>query len=174
MQNSEQISFLIREILESFFDEERIPNTEADKLVDKKQNFIGSHVFGEDLGELHKMYVAYSYGEQHPIYVWIDKKEFKELRSNETKYLPATDDQNKKEIKKRRGTWFYNERPYYVKNKKGQLKPNKWTYKHLKDLKPNNKTQARDTSYLMHLINDFKEKYKIKSNTHANLKPGEK
>ncbi len=50
-------------------EEERIANTEAHKDVDALRNFIGSHIYGEDLGDLGKMYVAYSYGEQFPVYL---------------------------------------------------------------------------------------------------------
>jgi len=75
-----KLRIIIREMLESslgeyyldeeFLDEERITNKEAGSKVDKKENFVGSHTYGEDLGELGKLYVAYSYGEQHPLYVW--------------------------------------------------------------------------------------------------------
>ena len=50
-------------------DEERIANSKAKKEVDDLENFIGSHIYGEDLGGLGKMYVAYSYGEQFPVYI---------------------------------------------------------------------------------------------------------
>ena len=50
-------------------DEERIANSKAKKEVDNLENFIGSHIYGEDLGGLGKMYVAYSYGEQFPVYI---------------------------------------------------------------------------------------------------------
>ena len=54
------------------------------------------------------------------------------------------------------------------------MKPNKWTKKHLQALKPNEKLQARDTLYLKRLISDFKKKYGVGDNTHADLEPGEK
>jgi len=50
-------------------EEERIANTEASEDVNELRNFIGSHIYGEDLGDLEKMYVAYSYGEQFPAYL---------------------------------------------------------------------------------------------------------
>ena len=55
---------------EDFLEEERISNKEASEFVNNKENFIGSHTYGEDLGDLGKMYVAYSYGEQHPLYLY--------------------------------------------------------------------------------------------------------
>jgi hypothetical protein len=62
---------IIREMLdEEFLDEERISNKEAADKVNNRENFVGSHTYGEDLGDLGKIYVAYSYGEQHPLYVW--------------------------------------------------------------------------------------------------------
>jgi len=54
---------------EDNLEEERIANTEASKDVNELRNFIGSHIYGEDLGDLGKMYVAYSYGEQFPAYL---------------------------------------------------------------------------------------------------------
>jgi len=173
---------IIKESIASLFDEERIPNPEASEFVDDRENFLGSHTYGEDIGDLGKMYVAYSYGEQHPLYVWIDKDEFKSLRPHETKnYINEADDDGKVHLhnqdkisKKNDGVWFYNEKPYYVKDKDGKMKANKWTDKHLKDLRPNEKSQARETTYLQNLISDFKNKYKLGRNAHTSLEPGEK
>lgn len=55
-------------------EEERITNPESKEFVKNRENFIGSHIYGEDLGGLGKMYVAYSYGEQFPAYVWHNDK----------------------------------------------------------------------------------------------------
>jgi hypothetical protein len=193
MEIEKQIRLLIREIVGKHVEEERIPNPEAGEYVDRKENFLGSHAYGENIGDLNKMYVAYSYGEQHPLFVWVDKEEFKDLRPHEAKNLTEGGDDEKKhthlysneiahekigdkevDLGYKKGPWFYNEKPYYVRDKKGRLIPNKWTYKHLKDLKPNEKTQARDTTYLQKLIGDFKKKYHIGDNSHTNLHPGEK
>lgn len=59
---------------EELYQEERISNKDAANEVDAKINFVGSHTYGEDLGGLGLMYVAYSYGEQHPLYVWDGKR----------------------------------------------------------------------------------------------------
>ena len=75
---SHKLRKLIREMVEKQFsqideevlDEERISNVDAAEKVKNKENFIGSHTYGEDLGGLDRMYVAYSYGEQHPLYVF--------------------------------------------------------------------------------------------------------
>lgn len=83
MQNNDSaINYIrtkIRKILEESkfleeeeLDEERISNPEAADKVKNKENFVGSHTYGEDLGNLGKMYVAYSYGEQHPLYMWFN------------------------------------------------------------------------------------------------------
>lgn len=71
---------IIRESIASLIDEERleeerITNKEAADYVNRTENFIGSHTYGEDLGGLGKMYVAYSYGEQHPLYLYDAKTE---------------------------------------------------------------------------------------------------
>lgn len=60
--------------LEGDLEEERLTNPETKKMVKKRQNFIGSHIYGEDLGGLGQMYVAYSYGEQFPVYLWYKDK----------------------------------------------------------------------------------------------------
>jgi len=60
------IKALINEVL----DEERITNKAASEEVKSRKNFVGSHTYGEDIGDLGLMYVAYSYGEQHPLYMW--------------------------------------------------------------------------------------------------------
>jgi len=59
---------------EDDLEEERITNPESKEFVKKRENFIGSHIYGEDLGGLGKMYVAYSYGEQFPAYLWFKDK----------------------------------------------------------------------------------------------------
>lgn len=183
MKRKIAIRNIIRENINSLFGEERIPNPEASELVNDKENFLGSHTYGEDIGGLGKMYVAYSYGEQHPLYVWIDKNEFKKLRSHEIKNsineIVTDDDKvhlhNQDKVKKKDdGIWLYNEKPYYIKDNEGKVKANKWTEKHLKDLRPNEKSQARETTYLQRLIQDFKKKYKVGRNVHTNLNPGEK
>jgi hypothetical protein len=125
---------------EDMLDEERITNKQAAEHVEKRENFVGSHTYGEDLGGLGAMYVAYSYGEQHPLYVW-------------------TDD-----------TWYYNYDDYI--NPDGSV--NKWTKKHLEDLRPNAKTQGRPTSYLQKLITNFKKTHGLGDNSHTDLEPGEK
>lgn len=195
MDAKKRIKVIIKKMLDECMSEERVPNSEADELVDKKQNFVGSHTYGENLGGLDKMYVAYSYGEQHPLYIWLDKEEFKKLRPNESKHLKEDDydgesfvhfchndikesinldSENDGDIENKKGVWFYNEKPYYVKNKKGKLRPNRWTKKHLVNLKPNEKVQARDKSYLLRLIDDFKNKYNIGDNEHTDYEPGDK
>lgn len=62
------------EVNEDELEEERITNPDSKDYVRKRENFIGSHIYGEDLGGLGKMYVAYSYGEQFPVYVWHNGK----------------------------------------------------------------------------------------------------
>lgn len=125
---------------EEILDEERITNKKAAEHVSKKENFVGSHTYGEDLGDLGKMYVAYSYGEQHPLYLWYND------------------------------TWYYNYDDYIKED--GEV--NKWTKKHLEDLRPNVKTQGRPTSFLQKMISKFKKAHGIGDNSHTDLEPGEK
>jgi len=125
---------------EEIFNEERISNKVASEEVENRRNFIGSHTYGEDLGDLGKMYAAYSYGEHHPLYVWDGER------------------------------WYHNNEPYILPNGKA----NKWTTKHLMQLRPNNETQGRPTSFLVKMLSDFKRKHGIGDNTHTDLAPGEK
>ena len=125
---------------EQILDEERITNKQAVEHVSKRENFVGSHTYGEDLGGLGQMYVAYSYGEQHPLYLWY------------------------------KDTWYYNYDDYI----KDDGTVNKWTKKHLEDLRPNVKTQGRPTSFLQKLIKKFKNTHGLGDNVHTDLEPGEK
>lgn len=135
---------------DGMLDEERISNKDAAEKVRNRENFVGSHTYGEDLGELGKMYVAYSYGEQHPLYVWIKRKD--------------SDDSGIE------GTWYYNEDAYLLPDGSENI----WTKKHLVQLRPNNDVQARTKSYLKGLVARFKADNGIVDNSHSDLKPGEK
>jgi hypothetical protein len=75
---------------EAQIDEERISNTEAATKITNRENFVGSHTYGEDLGGLGQMYVAYSYGEQHPLYLWYKNKWY----YNNQEYLLPDGDAN--------------------------------------------------------------------------------
>lgn len=70
--------FLLESLLTDWdtelLDEERITNPESAEYVKRRENFIASHIFGEDLGDLGLMYVAYSYNENFPAYVFFDNK----------------------------------------------------------------------------------------------------
>lgn len=66
IRNIIQENFSINEKQEEL-DEERITNSDGKDYVKKKENFVGSHVFGELVGD---SYVAVSYGEQFPIYIF--------------------------------------------------------------------------------------------------------
>lgn len=54
-------------------DEERIPNDEAKDFVRNKENFIGSHIWGEKIGE--DYYLVASYGEQFPLFIYDAKQD---------------------------------------------------------------------------------------------------
>jgi len=82
MELNEKIRKKVQEILkeiceevqspieEEVIDEERITHADALDNVKKMENFLSSHTYGEDLGDMGEMYVVYSYGEQHPIYLY--------------------------------------------------------------------------------------------------------
>lgn len=125
---------------EEMIQEERISNKDASEEVENRRNFVGSHTYGEDLGGLGKMYVAYSYGEQHPLYVWYNDR------------------------------WYHNNENYILPSGR----PNKWTMKHLRDLRPNSETQGRPKSFLLKLIKKFKKKHNLGPNSHTDEFPGQK
>lgn len=88
MTNENKIRKSIRKHLfecinEMMVDEERIPNDEGREKVSKKENFIGSHCWGELLpsGD----YIVASYGEQFPLFIY-DSKE-KIWYENEEQYI---------------------------------------------------------------------------------------
>lgn len=133
---------IIKEALKEveIIDEERIANKKASEEIFNRENFIGSHTFGEDLGGLGELYVAYSYGEEHPLYVWV---------GNEDK-------------------WYYNHDDYILPNGK----VNKWTRKHLRDLRPTIDVTGVPGSFLRDIIDEFKEKHSIEL-SHTPDPPGE-
>jgi len=56
----------------SMLDEERISNDDARDFVSKKENFIGSHIFADNVnGD----YIVCSYGEQFPIFIYDQSKD---------------------------------------------------------------------------------------------------
>lgn len=125
---------------EELYQEERISNKDASEEVLNRHNFVGSHTYGEDIGGFSQMYVAYSYGEQHPLYVWDGQR------------------------------WYHNNEDYILPDGR----PNRWTKKHLEDLRPNGETQGRPTSFLIKIIQRFKDSNNIGHNSHTDLAPGEK
>jgi len=125
---------------EELYQEERISNKDASEEVSERKNFVGSHTYGEDLGDKGEMYAAFSYGEQHPLYVWDGVR------------------------------WYHNNEDYILPDGR----PNKWTKKHLDDLRPNGETQGRPTSFLVKIIKRFKDAHGIGTNSHTDLAPGEK
>lgn len=74
MSNENKIRKVIRKHLfesinmgEAMIDEERITNDEAKEHVKNKENFVGSHIFGEKIGD---DYVVCSYGKQFPLFIF--------------------------------------------------------------------------------------------------------
>lgn len=62
--------------------EERIPNEEARKFVEDKENFIGSHIFGE---RVENFYVVCSYNESFPLFIFDNKEKI--WYENNDKYI---------------------------------------------------------------------------------------
>ena len=151
MDKIERIKILIKESLnelnlsEEDLDEERIANREAKLQVQNCKNFIGSHVYGENLGtdgEPSDMYVAYSYNSDIPLFIYDRVKD----------------------------VWYRNTSNY--NNPDGT--PNKFIEKHRQLLRPNVESQGRLGSLLKKVISRFKKAHGIGENSHSDLKPGEK
>ena len=151
MNDIEDIRKLIVESLnemglnEEDIDEERISNKTAAKEVNARHNFVGSHTYGENIGDGEVgtddgMYCAFSYNSLQPLYLWY------------------------------KGIWYRNTSNY--NNPDGT--PNKWIERHRRQLRPNVETQGRPGQFLIKLINRFKKKHGIGDNSHTDLQPGEK
>ena len=69
MLNKKLIQEMIRSVFnEENLDEERIANSDARDYVEKKENFLGTHIFAEKLGE--DSYVVCSYVQDFPIFIY--------------------------------------------------------------------------------------------------------
>lgn len=90
MEENKELRVVVRGILKEFlkennlykeevmseetFEEERMSHTDAVSKVKARENFVGSHTFGEDLGGLGGVYVVFSYDRDHPLYIYKDGK----------------------------------------------------------------------------------------------------
>ena len=148
-------------------DEERISNHDGSTKVNDKENFIGSQVFGEDIGEIGKesnwsngMYGVFSYGEQFPIYVYTN--------------MPFQDQDGNIKNKDGKFRWFHNLEQYkFDIDKDGEKEVMSSVEKHKELLKPNSQTHGLTTATLHGMINSFKKKNKIKELSHISILPGE-
>ena len=69
---------------EEIIDEERLVNSEVLVHVKNKENFIGTHIWGEKIGSSDD-YVVVSYGVQFPIFIW--DSENKKWYGNSEEYI---------------------------------------------------------------------------------------
>lgn len=152
---------------EADLDEERISNHEGSKKVNGKENFIGSQVFGEDIGDVGKesnwndgMYGVFSYGEQFPIYIYTN--------------VSFHDQDGNLKNKDGKFRWFHNIEPYrFDIDGDGDREIMSSVEKHKELLKPNSQTHGLTTATLTGMINSFKNKHKIKELSHVSILPGE-
>jgi hypothetical protein len=74
-----EIRKLVRECFNSLseeakeLEEERIANSDARDFVERKENFVGTHTFGEDFED--GSYVVCSYAQEFPIFIYDSKKD---------------------------------------------------------------------------------------------------
>jgi hypothetical protein len=130
-------------------EEERIANPDGQPKVDALENFIGSQVFGEDIGKIGQdtgwedgMYGVFSYGKQFPIYLYTNEQ-FEDqdgnVRNKDGKYR-----------------WFHNIEEYkYDIDKDGEKEIMSSVEKHKKVLKPSAPTHGLTTATLVSLVNKF-------------------
>ena len=148
-------------------DEERISNEAGAAKVNEKENFIGSQVFGEDIGDIGKdsnwengMYGVFSYGEQFPIYIYTNTPFHDQdgnIKNNDGKFR-----------------WFHNVEQYkFDIDKDGEKEVMSSVEKHKELLKPNAKTHGLTTATLENMIKSFKKKNGIKELSHVSILPGE-
>lgn len=105
-------------------EEERIVNPDSKHYVRDKENFIGSHVWGEKFND--GSYLAVSYGEQFPIYIYWEKTN--KWYENADKYIYDGEEQESTEKHK------HDLRPTEETHKKPEI----WMNKLLKHLKKTN------------------------------------
>lgn len=160
--------FLIKELKKKDIDleEERIANHEGQEKVDNKENFIGSQVFGEDIGKLGEktgwkegLYGVFSYGLQFPIYIYTNQ-EFSDQDGN---------------IKNKDGKfrWFNNIEDYkFDIDEDGEREIMKSVQKHKELLKPSSDMHGLTRATLVDLIKKFMKKHKVQKLSHRSILPG--
>jgi hypothetical protein len=93
MNSEQKIRNIVRNILsesifenhqEQIIDEERITNDEARDMVTNRENFIGSHIWGERIGE-DGDFICVSYTQDHPIFIYSSKSN--RWYENKDKYI---------------------------------------------------------------------------------------
>lgn len=148
-------------------EEERIANPDGKEFVDKHENFIGSQVFGEDIGNIGKdtdwkdgMYGVFSYGIQFPIYIYTN--------------LEFEDQDGDKKNKDGKFRWFGNIEDYkFDIDEDGKSEIMKSVQKHKELLKPSASIHGLTRATMVDMIKSFMKKHKIKSLSHTSIKPGE-
>lgn len=161
--------FLIKESKKKDIEleEERIANSDGKEKVDNKENFIGSQVFGEDIGGIGEesgwkdgMYGVFSYGLQFPIYLYTNE-EFEDQDGN-------------KKNKDGKFRWFHNLEDYkFDIDEDGESEVMKSVQKHKELLKPSASTHGLTRATLLGLIKKFMSKNKIQKLSHTSILPGE-
>ena len=147
-------------------DEERIANSDGKEKVDNKENFIGSQVFGEDIGGIGEesgwkdgMYGVFSYGLQFPIYLYTNQ-EFEDQDGN-------------KKNKDGKFRWFHNLEDYkFDIDKDGESEIMKSVQKHKELLKPSASTHGLTRATLLEIIKKFMKKHKVQKLSHTSIFPG--
>ena len=148
-------------------DEERISNEDGAIKVNDKENFIGSQVFGEDIGDIGKnsnwndgMYGVFSYGEQFPIFIYTN--------------IPFHDQDGNLKNKDGKFRWFHNLEQYkFDIDGDGEKEIMNSVEKHKELLKPHSQTHGLTTATLTSMINSFKKKHGVKELSHVSILPGE-
>jgi len=146
-----QIRKILKEGIDTFLiedelDEERIANKDAYINIDAKENFVGSHCYGEDLGKQvgndDELYVVYSYG--HPLYMFV--------------------------MNSKGGQWYENMNEYMVDGR-----PYTFSEKHRLLLRPRQgPVREKLGGEIVAIIQRYKIKHGIKDTTHTDVPIGEK
>lgn len=160
--------YLLKESKKKAIDleEERIANPDGQPKVDRLENFIGSQVFGEDIGKIGEntnwsdgMYGVFSYGKQFPIYLYTN--------------LEFEDQDGNKRNKDGKFRWFHNIEKYeFDIDKDGEKEIMSSVEKHKEVLKPTAQTHGLTRSTLVSLVNKFMKKNGIKDLSHISIFPG--
>lgn len=129
---------------EENLDEERLANSDIRPYVERKENFLGTHIFGEKIGEGENSgYVVCSYIKGNPIFIYYEKLD----------------------------KWFKNS-DQFRDPESGEIIDQ--TDEHKELAQPNVKMNSRTTNQMLNILHNIMKKNGVANLEHSDVPPGEK